>query len=124
MFKKGIPGHVFFIVALAILMRAVIPAGYMPDLQSTKAFQMVICTADGARTVDADGAFDPTHKTSSMTKLCDFGLTQINGMTVFAELVVAMLILFAVAYLVSRKEFILSRRKHSPVSARAPPIPV
>lgn len=114
----------FFIVALAILMRAVIPAGYMPDLQSAKAFQMVICTADGAQTVDADGAFDPSHKTSSTMKLCDFGLTQINGTAVFAELVVAMLALFAAAYLVSRKEFILSRRKHSPVSARAPPMSV
>jgi hypothetical protein len=57
----------------AILVRAVIPAGFMPDI-TKKSFSMVICTLDGGRTVDVPGNFDPAPTKPAKSGVCDFAL--------------------------------------------------
>ena len=53
----------FLIIAIlcAVMLRALIPAGYMPEIKPGKTVQMVVCSLDGFKTVTVDESFDPTH---------------------------------------------------------------
>lgn len=125
--SKAIIFHIVMLAVTAVLLRALIPVGYMPDLESTKGFEMVICTASGAQTIAADANYDPLHKTPvhHAHKLCDFALTHINGQAVALQSFALLVLALATAYLTSRKEFTLARRRYySAQSPRAPPISV
>lgn len=70
---------IMLLALCAILVRAAIPLGYMPDQKNGKSFQMVVCSLDGPKTVTVDAGFDPEQKsgkTDHATKLCDFALIQ------------------------------------------------
>lgn len=61
-------------------LRALIPAGYMPDLAhlGDGGFKVVLCTADGLRTVILDGEgrpVEPEKRKSGAGDECPFGAT-------------------------------------------------
>ena len=53
------------LVSLALILRALIPLGYMPNLASLAngQIQMVVCTGSGPQMVTVAGDFDPLKKT-------------------------------------------------------------
>lgn len=61
---------------VAFILRALIPAGYMPDLAAARAgtFQIVICAAGGEHliAVDADGNEVPDHSAAFAGEPCAF----------------------------------------------------
>jgi len=56
---KALRGLALLCVLAAFLIRAIIPAGFMPDTTSGEAFKMVICTIDGPQTILVDKDFNP-----------------------------------------------------------------
>lgn len=67
------------LVMFAVLLRAALPMGFMPDLASGQKFKMVICTLYGAKTVDVDANFNPLQKTNEKKQNkhstpCDFSI--------------------------------------------------
>jgi hypothetical protein len=69
-----------FAVLVAVMVRALIPLGYMPDIKGAKHFQMVICSLDGPRTVTVDESFNPVGSSEkpdhNAKERCDFALLQ------------------------------------------------
>ena len=62
---------------LAVVLRAVIPAGYMPDMSGKAFFQMTICTLNGPETITVDQDMQPidAHDTQADKQNgCDFAL--------------------------------------------------
>lgn len=55
-----LPRLIMLVFLLAFAVRALVPAGYMPDLHSDKAFHMVICSIDGPVTIEVDSKFSPS----------------------------------------------------------------
>lgn len=110
----------------AVLIRALVPAGYMPDIKAG-GFQMVICTADGAQTADVGHSYDPAGKTpASMSgKNCDFNLTTVNAAAVvLANIVLVVLAFVAVISMAAQCVVLSCRRYYSVASPRAPPVSV
>lgn len=57
-------GHALLV---AFVLKALIPAGYMPDFSGRdgQAFKIVICTANGTKLIDSDDFGDDTNNGSS-----------------------------------------------------------
>jgi hypothetical protein len=65
------------LLLFAFALRAVIPAGYMPDFSgaSGSLLNIVICSADGSKTISVDGAGHPVqsqHQTAKFGHPCAF----------------------------------------------------
>jgi hypothetical protein len=54
--------YVVLCLILAVMLRAMIPVGYMPDLKTNQPFKIVVCTLNGPKTVIVDSSFDPAAK--------------------------------------------------------------
>ncbi len=111
---------------MAVLLRALVPVGYMPNFNGDNAFQLVTCTAQGAASIPADDAYNPFQKTPvtshDAAKLCDFSLNSVHPMHVASPDFVFVILVIATAFITSRREFVLARRRtYSPSSPRAPP---
>lgn len=81
MISKTVKRWACVVACAAVLARAIIPAGFMPDLNAvqnmTKPFSMVICTINGAKTITVGGDFAPVpHKNA---QICDFALGLSDG---------------------------------------------
>lgn len=106
----------------AAIVRSLIPAGFMPAVQDGQ-FSMVICTADGARTLDgqtrqpteADAAMASTHAPcafSAMSPLAPPPISPIVSLTVAIE---------TGAVQTNETPARLSAPNHRPQAPRAPP---
>lgn len=70
---------VMMIALAAIMLRVLIPVGYMPDVASGKLFTMTICTIHGPQQVTLDDKFNPVSKSSlphGEQKECPFSVLQ------------------------------------------------
>jgi hypothetical protein len=66
---------VFLIVLIAIMARAVIPSGYMPEDVGGKTFHLTICSMDGPKTIMVDEKFHPVSDTQHSAKeTCPFSI--------------------------------------------------
>lgn len=69
-----------FLLLAALLLRAAIPAGFMPDMgdgHSNKGGFITICTMDGAKQIEVSGKFLPQSKDSDGHKkssVCPYAL--------------------------------------------------
>jgi hypothetical protein len=67
-----------WLALLAVLVRALIPLGYMPSMaQKDGTFQMVVCSLDGPKTVTVQTDFDPQsipEHTEQAQEHCVFAL--------------------------------------------------
>ncbi|MDX2259228.1 MAG: DUF2946 family protein [Hyphomicrobiaceae bacterium] len=70
-----------WVVLVALCLRALVPAGYMPGTATaadgSKALTLVICTADGVRSVTIDvpdAPADGEHERQASDGLCPFAL--------------------------------------------------
>jgi hypothetical protein len=121
----------FWLIAVAVCLRAFIPLGYMPDWgQMAKGqIQMVVCTGTGPQTITVAGDFDPlkpdhTNQTAQSTHglFCSVGTT-----AHWFHLPVALILLFVIAALVRSIHYNvvpvveLSIRRAVRFSARGPP---
>jgi hypothetical protein len=66
--KTGLTAVFAMIFVLALLVRAIVPLGFMPDASSNAPFKMVICTIYGPKTITIDSSFDSTKSHSSNSK--------------------------------------------------------
>lgn len=126
----GLRRSVPVILAAVMLMRAMIPVGFMPDLSAAGQgrFGIAICTGDGARTIpfDHDGGANPAHVPQHGNRgfdLCAFALAMAG------TLIVLGLILGVFQFEPSRA-FSPPPVKHIPFASgvgslgpRAPPLP-
>lgn len=66
-----------FLVLVALLLRSVIPMGYMPDISSGKVFHVTICTINGPENIALDKDMQPVEKQSGQHDIkekCAFAL--------------------------------------------------
>lgn len=66
----------FLVAVLAIAARAMVPAGYMPNIGGDT-FKMVICSLEGAKTITVDKDFNPVSSPSShdtAKEKCEFSI--------------------------------------------------
>lgn len=84
-------GRATLIVAFcAMLLRAVMPAGYMPDMQAASGFDMVLCGINGPQTVRVDASFAPLRQEGDTSheaagNMCVFALLQHDAAPVFGN---------------------------------------
>jgi len=111
--------------ALALLVNALIPAGFMlARAQTSDDIQIVICTGFGPQTVivDSDGNHTPTKQDQNDDKRCDFAKTGSLASADEAPVRLAAVVRYAaVTYRISREVFRVTP-KPGAVSARGPPI--
>ncbi len=109
-----------------ILLRALIPQGFMPDFSASAdgAFKMVICSASGSKVIafDADGNPADTPQTAHLDQpcaffgLCPFGLNSVAA----AELPTPMALAMAHPL---QSRFVLPPARAGPaLGSRAPPL--
>jgi hypothetical protein len=117
-------GFVILVACIAIMLRAAVPAGFMPDVGG-KAFTMVICSLEGNKTLavgDDLNPFAPKHKTAE--KPCDFSIAKTfsadTGVTPFAAVLVLGFLFLLLPH--ERRTFIRARYLIPP--AHAPPVSV
>ncbi len=118
------------LLLVAVLLRALIPVGYMPDLPAAAngLFKVVICTTDGAKTlaVDANGDLAPTEHPADegdhRDHPCAFsGIVSIADRTEISQ--VSLPAIYRVAHFSLRESGILPPVRAGPaVGSRAPPI--
>lgn len=115
-------------IILAVLVRTLIPAGFMPDMNSGKMFQMVICTAEGAKTVTMDDTFNPLSEKTPVphekAKSCDFSLTQINGAAMAWTSFAIVIFSFAMLLSVAVTQFPILQRVYRVAAPRGPPVSI
>lgn len=77
------PRFVIILALLAVLVRAMIPMGYMPDPGRGKTFQMTICSMEGPKTVTVDDKFHPVNDHHEIAKdHCPFSIASHSPYTV------------------------------------------
>ncbi len=103
----------------ALLLRAIIPAGFMPDMSSTHAQGWVICTGLAQKTIPDPTVPAPTHKPAP----CAFALTTptLAGADYAPLLVAYLLLLFLYATSGMPAQSCAPARYKAP---RAPPTPL
>jgi hypothetical protein len=118
--KRLITLAIIFIALAGVMARAIIPTGYMPG---GNAFEVVICTIDGAKTIAVDGDdFNPQNKKPA--GVCEFNL--VNNLALDTDFVAfaVTLTLTTFAYLAMRSQ-IASRALRLPgTQSRAPPLSI
>ena len=86
-------GH---LVLLVFVCRSLIPVGFMPDLAgvSRGAFQLVICTGYGWKTVelDANGHKLPAKHSGSHHQPCAFSISAVSDLPIMAITIIPQLI--------------------------------
>lgn len=122
------PFWIYAVLLLAILVRAAIPAGYMPDLKTHKPFTMVVCGLNGPQTVTMDAAFDPTAKKTApakdhkATSLCEFAsLSHTPFLGAVADFIVTRADVSHRVFLLSEHQSVVAAFAHYN-SARGPPV--
>jgi hypothetical protein len=114
---------------LAITLRALIPAGYMPDLKASQPFKMVVCTLDGPKTVIVDDTFDPhkgdTHDKKSASDHdgpCGFSVnTAFTNDAPYASAVLEQILVSSKVSL-SKVNPVIQERFYGNTASRAPPV--
>ena len=70
-----IPRLILCFAILAILVRSMVPMGYMPEMGNGKIFHITICTMDGPKDIALDDKGQPASDTSHQVKeKCAFSL--------------------------------------------------
>lgn len=114
------------LVVIAILSRAVIPDGMMPDFQSQTQgiFKLTICSGDGMKTIDVPagdynpaGTPQPTHRSEP----CSYAVGLSTANLVLAVLIILFIEVLKVLFIgppILRRE---SKPLFTPIHPRAPP---
>lgn len=68
------PRLLLMLALMAIFLRALVPAGYMPDMHRADGFAMTICTMDGPQKIFVKNTDAPQSEHESVAKHCDFSL--------------------------------------------------
>jgi len=113
-----------------ILMRAMIPVGFMPDLSGfgQGLFEIVICTGDGARTITAHqdgGAAPPAHpqkRGEHSFDLCAFALAMTGALVVLGLILTLFRYGPSQVFLPSSVEWRVSTGGAGALGPRAPPL--
>ena len=118
--------RIHFILLLAILVQALIPAGFMPDFSGDKA-TIVICTNSGFATITVDQDGQPDHSDkkqqdpSGVQSLCPYA-TALTGMAPVPEFVAASLLLYEDIALTTSETSCSSATPCKTWIANAPPL--
>lgn len=117
--RSNVRQWVVHVLLLALMLRVIVPAGYMPDFSAASdgMFKVVICTANGMQTVslDEDGQPVPDQSTGHVDQPCAFsGLAAVALPT--AETFEPISLTFEAAVLARHSE------PELPVSVRGPPL--
>jgi hypothetical protein len=117
--KRLITLAIIFIALAGAMARVVIPTGYMPG---GNAFEMVICTIDGARKITVDGDFNPQNK--KPTGVCEFNL--VNNLALDTDFVAfaVTLTLTTFVYLAMRSQIARRALRLPGTQSRAPPLSI
>lgn len=70
--RESIGGWLVRLLLVASLVRALIPAGFMPDFSGADGLKLVICTASGNQLVDLDETGQPSETRSHASEPCAF----------------------------------------------------
>lgn len=126
----GLRRSVPMILAAVMLLRAMIPAGFMPDLSAAGLgrFEIVICTGEGARTipVDPDGAASPDHgspRGDHGFEPCAFALAMAGALVVLGFIVTLSFYRPSRAFVPPSIERLAFACAAGALGPRAPPIP-
>lgn len=116
------------LLAVVILVRALVPVGFMPDLSrlADGVYEIVVCTGDGLGTITVDSAGDPVSPDGSgsapvQNSLCPFAAAAAVALATIA------VVFFASFRWPSRVFFSLPETRLAavcgwvPLGARAPP---
>lgn len=120
---------VLTLLAIIILLRAIVPVGFMPDLSqlANGVFEVVICSGDGLSTITVDGDGNPVAPHGSDTGPVEDGLCPFAVAAAVALAALAVL-LFASFRWPSRVVFSVHQAQWAsvhcsgPIGARAPPL--
>jgi hypothetical protein len=118
------------IVAL-FLLRALIPAGFMPDLKALGdgRLEITLCTVEGLKTVTVDESGQPltdhspsNSKKTSSSDLCPFGSVLSHSLALPATASVGMPVALAISIIPSGQTLhLLLPAQGPPLGSRAPP---
>lgn len=103
------------LMLVALLGRAILPAGYMPDVSAQGTLSLAVCTGDGMQTLLLELAGQPNNDDGGLDA-CPFGILAAQAMPASAA---------ALARTASNAREILPRpvlRTLPPLSARGPPL--
>lgn len=116
----ALPRCFFLFVLCAVLLRAVLPAGYMP--QTGHAFKMVICTERGAQEVAVKGDFDPFRKPVHKSgKPCEFSLVTLDAPLAGSVVMDDVQGQKNISYIFSQYDLLRFARLKGQTQSRAPP---
>jgi hypothetical protein len=109
----------------AYLFKALIPTGYMPDMQALQKglFQITICTAYGAQhiTVDETGQpASPVPHENAKSDFCPYGWAPQAALFTFIPQIFSSVLFAAIERFVFEQRFIAAHR-YSSSQPRAPP---
>jgi len=119
------PARFIILFALiAVMLRALIPAGYMPEMGKT--FQITICSLEGSKTITVDEKSRPVSGHHEAKEICVFSL--INHSPFNAEVAS---IVFDTPYqitvlqqIIAHDQFIRTHVFNSIAQPRAPPVTI
>jgi hypothetical protein len=115
---------ILFLAAFAIIARALIPAGFMPDIGGEK-FHLVICSADGNATADVDAKYNPFGHAKKSSPVCDFSLIKhLAFNTPPLVQVFVLLLLSFIVFRVLRTQLRYRLSDYVPGNPRAPPFAI
>lgn len=63
-------------IAVAIMLRGLIPTGYMPVIGQDKFFQITICSLDGLKTITVEGETGSQDHPETKKSTCPFAVLQ------------------------------------------------
>lgn len=75
--KRHVARYLTGLLLVAVMVRALVPAGFMPDFQSGPdgTFKIVICTANGFKVISTDAGDDPSPRSDHGHDVCAFAAT-------------------------------------------------
>ena len=112
---------VLMIALIAVMLRAFVPVGYMPEMGKT--FQITICSMEGPKTITVDEHSKPVSGEHHAKETCAFSL--LNHSPFNAEIAFAFDAPFQVSFLqkiIARDQFVRSHVFNIVAQPRAPPV--
>ncbi len=121
--KKPLTRLMLALALAAVLARAAIPSGYMPNFGGDS-FQMVICTLEGSKKVTLDENFNPIDEPHAEKETpCEFSLVKNLSLNApIAALFAFALTLLGVAFAVTRSQIARRALRLPHLQSRAPPL--
>jgi hypothetical protein len=118
---------ILLVAIVAILARAVIPTGYMPETGNGKTFQMTICSMEGSKTITVDDKFHPVSSDHHAAKeTCPFSIlthspfdNDVAAISFDAPYQIA-----ATQKIAARDQFVRRHVFYSLAQPRAPPVSI